>query len=101
MDGLGHRPGWAWIFILEGLFTFLFGISSFFFLPESPLHARFLTEDEKNYITTVLKEDGAISGSEKADAFSWGEVGRAFLLPQIWMLGIVLFMSGTILYGMA
>jgi hypothetical protein len=101
MDGIGHRPGWAWIFILEGLFTFLFGISSYFLLPRSPAHARFLTQDEKSFIARVLKADGAIGGSEEADAFSWREVGRAFLLPQVWMLAIVLFMAGTILYGMA
>lgn len=25
MDGIGGKPGWAWIFILEGLFTVLAG----------------------------------------------------------------------------
>jgi len=28
MDGVGGRPGWAWIFILEGLLTFGIGMSS-------------------------------------------------------------------------
>lgn len=101
MDGIGHRPGWAWIFILEGLFTFLFGILSYFILPRSPAHARFLTQEEKSFIDRVLRVDGAIGGSEEADAFRWREVKRAFLLPQVWMAGIVLFLSATILYGMA
>lgn len=100
MDGIGHRPGWAWIFILEGLFTVLFGVLSYFLLPRSPAHARFLTQDERNYVVQELKADGVI-GSEQADAFSWREVGRAFLLPQVWMAGIVLLTSATILYGMA
>src|SRR3984885_15897199 len=29
MDGIGGRPGWAWIFILEGILTVLFGLASF------------------------------------------------------------------------
>jgi len=29
MNGLGGRPGWAWIFILEGIVTVLFGFASF------------------------------------------------------------------------
>ncbi len=27
MDGVGGRPGWAWIFILEGMATVLLGKS--------------------------------------------------------------------------
>lgn len=27
MDGVGGKPGWAWIFILEGLITFGVGSS--------------------------------------------------------------------------
>ncbi|KAF5327673.1 hypothetical protein D9619_005010 [Psilocybe cf. subviscida] len=101
MDGIGNRPGWAWIFILEGLFTFLFGLSSYFLLPRSPAHARFLRQDEKDFIARTLKADGAIGKDESVDGFSWREVGRAFLLPQVWMLAILLFMAGTILFGMA
>lgn len=28
MNGMGGRPGWAWIFILEGTVTVLFGVAS-------------------------------------------------------------------------
>ncbi len=34
MDGVGGKPGWAWIFILEGLLTFLVGLISFFMVSE-------------------------------------------------------------------
>jgi MFS family permease len=30
MDGIGGKPGWAWIFILEGLATILVASASFF-----------------------------------------------------------------------
>ncbi|PPQ95882.1 hypothetical protein CVT26_015574 [Gymnopilus dilepis] len=101
MDGIGNRPGWAWIFILEGLFTFLFGLSGYVLLPRSPAHARFLSQKEKDYITHKLKEDGATARNEVMDAFSWREVGMAFRLPQVWMLAIAFFFDGTILYGLA
>jgi len=32
MDGLGGRPGWAWIFILEGLLTVVVAIIAFWAL---------------------------------------------------------------------
>ncbi|KAF8960454.1 major facilitator superfamily domain-containing protein [Flammula alnicola] len=101
MNGVGNRPGWAWIFILEGLFTFLFGLSTYVLLPRSPASARFLNEKEKEYVIYKLKEDGSTGRNEDVDGFSWREVGQAFTLPQVWMLAILFFFAGTILYGMA
>jgi len=101
MDGIGHKAGWSWIFILEGIFTVLFGIASFWLLPRSPAHAYFFNQKEKDYVVTKLTEDGAIGKDASVDAFSWSEVGKAFMLPQVLFLGVVLFCDGTVLYGLA
>ena len=47
MDGVGGKPGWAWIFILEGLVTVLCAMASFFILSDFPDTAKFLTETER------------------------------------------------------
>ncbi len=47
MDGVGGKPGWAWIFILEGIFTVLCAIASFWILADFPDSAKFLTETER------------------------------------------------------
>ena len=94
MNGVGGKQGWAWIFILEGIFTALFGISSFFLLPASPATAKFFTEEEKAYVHKALKLDGATAKDEETDSFSWREVGMAFKLPQVWMLAIIFFFDG-------
>jgi hypothetical protein len=52
MDGIGGRPGWAWIFILEGLFTILVACASPWVLQDFPESARFLTEAERMCTTT-------------------------------------------------
>lgn len=101
MNGIGHKAGWEWIFILEGVFTLLFGITSYLLLPRSPEHAGFLSNREKAYIATQLKQDGTTSKDEYADTFSWREVGKAFTLPHVWMLSIVFFFTGTTLYALA
>ncbi|KII88410.1 hypothetical protein PLICRDRAFT_54249 [Plicaturopsis crispa FD-325 SS-3] len=101
MNGMAGKAGWAWIFILEGIFTFLFGALSFFILPRSVAHARFLQPHEKKYITARLREDGVMSAEDSGDDFSWAEVGRAFLLPQVWFMVIPFFFCGTTLYGLA
>jgi MFS family permease len=94
LDGKGGKPGWAWIFILEGLFTCLFGAASFFLLPRSPAHMKFLSEAERDYVLVALKDGGALDHHEEADKFTWGEVKAAFALPHVWILAVVLFMSG-------
>jgi hypothetical protein len=47
MDGVGGQPGWAWIFILEGLATVLIAMASPWVLQDFPEAAKFLTEPER------------------------------------------------------
>ncbi|KAF9227690.1 MFS general substrate transporter [Gyrodon lividus] len=101
INGKGGKSGWAWIFILEGIFTFLFGSISFFLLPRSPEKARFFTQEERSYVVSKLRHDGAVSQDDKRDGFSWIEVVRSAKSIHVWLLAIVLFFNGTTLYGLA
>ncbi|KAI0274731.1 MFS general substrate transporter [Gloeopeniophorella convolvens] len=66
MDGIGGRPGWAWIFILEGLATIVVATASFWVLQDFPETAKFLTEAERVYVIRGLQEDMQFSaGGEK------------------------------------
>lgn len=47
MDGIGGRPGWAWIFILEGLATVAVGAFCWWMVFDWPDTARFLTPEER------------------------------------------------------
>ncbi|KAG9311746.1 major facilitator superfamily domain-containing protein [Chiua virens] len=101
MNGKGGKPGWAWIFIVEGILTFLFGAISFFLLPRSPETARFLTEKERAYIVSTLKHVGSVSEDNDKDSFNWTEVVRSAKSPHVLLLCVVFFLSGTILFGLA
>lgn len=94
LDEIGNRPGWAWIFLLEGLFTILFGISAFFLIPCSPSHFRLLNPKEKEYVLIQLRESGAISHDEAVDSFNWHEMMQAVGLPHVWMLLPLFFFEG-------
>ncbi|KAI6109499.1 major facilitator superfamily domain-containing protein [Pisolithus sp. B1] len=96
MDGIGGKPGWAWIFILVS-----FGILSFSVLPRSPETARFLSSEERCYVISKLKSSKAMSDDDRKDVFSWMEVWRAFCSPQVLLLSIVAFLNGTQLVGLA
>lgn len=49
MDGVGGLEGWRWIFILEGIATVLCAVISAVFLPADIQHAKFLTEEEREF----------------------------------------------------
>ena len=48
-SGIGHiggaLPSWRYIFLIWGAITFLWGFVILFFLPDSPIKAKFLSED--------------------------------------------------------
>lgn len=57
MKGVGGKPAWAWIFILEGLVTVIAGAASFFIIQDFPEDAKFLTEAERTVVIRRLQED--------------------------------------------
>lgn len=57
MDGIGGKPGWAWIFILEGLATVVAGFLSFWIIQDFPDSAKFLTEAERTVVIRRLQSD--------------------------------------------
>ncbi|KAF8159942.1 MFS general substrate transporter [Crassisporium funariophilum] len=99
MDGIGGRPGWAWIFILEGLFTVLMGLCGFFLVPSTPRDSKFLTHEQKEIIMRRLERDRpSINPSDK---FTFKEILLSLCSPQVIMVFIMFFMIGTTLYGLA
>ncbi|KAF9494659.1 MFS general substrate transporter [Pleurotus eryngii] len=91
------RHGWSWIFIIEGLFTVIFGLASYILLPRSPGAARFFTPEERDYIVGVLQGETV----EDDESFSWHDVGRALVAPQVIIVAIIFFFAGIVLFGLA
>ena len=63
MDGVGGKPGWAWIFIIEGLITVLAGFASFWIIQDFPDTAKFLTEKERTFVIRRLQGDDQFSAA--------------------------------------
>ncbi|KAI0687813.1 MFS general substrate transporter [Cytidiella melzeri] len=108
MDGLRGIPGWGWIFILEGVFTALFGLVTFLIgIPASPtqISTRILTLDERSTYCSALAEDW--SGDADADGgvdevFEWKEVRSVFTdAKHVLLICVPLFFSGVTLFGLA
>jgi len=71
MKGVGGKPGWAWIFILEGLFTVLVGIASYWMVHDFPDDAKFLNPQERARVIRRLREDNQSSAEHEEFKMSY------------------------------
>ena len=53
--------GWRWLFFLEGIPAILLGIVAFFFLPNRPNQARWLTAEQRQWISQKLEQEKPLS----------------------------------------
>ncbi|KAF2163960.1 hypothetical protein M409DRAFT_68203 [Zasmidium cellare ATCC 36951] len=85
--GIGHiggaLPSWRYIFLIWGAITTLWGIVILFFLPDSPVKAKFLSEDERKAAIDRIKENetGIENKHWKKDQFI-----EAMLDVKTWLL---------------
>jgi MFS transporter, ACS family, tartrate transporter len=77
---------WRWLLILEGTPAILGGVLTYFFLPGRPAEARFLTSEEKSWITTELarEEQQKVAGRRIT-------AGQALAHRRVWHLTAIYF----------
>jgi MFS transporter, ACS family, tartrate transporter len=54
LDGIGGLAGWQWLFLGEGVPAALLGIVVLFYLTDRPAAARWLTPEERDWLTAEL-----------------------------------------------
>lgn len=57
MEGVGGKPAWSWIFILEGVMTVAAASISLWMIEDFPNDARFLSEDESTRLHLAITLD--------------------------------------------
>jgi MFS family permease len=119
MDGLGGLEGWAWIFVLEGLLTFVVGkcscyshkspihpidsadtgtaVIAFFCMHDYPSTAKFLTAEEKVEVAHRLTQDR----SSLADEYNTKYMFHALKDWKIWVHMFITIGIYTPLYSVS
>jgi len=90
MEGVGGKPAWAWIFILEGLATVLAGAASFFIIQDFPDNAKFLKEDERAFVIKRLQADDQFSAA--GETLRWKYIWQSLIDWKTWV-GMILYMG--------
>ncbi|KAF9269232.1 MFS general substrate transporter [Marasmius fiardii PR-910] len=90
MDGIGGKPGWAWIFILEGLATVLAGVASFWIIQDFPDTAKFLSEAERTVIVRRLQGDDQFSAA--GEKLRWKYIRQSLLDWKTWV-GMIIYVG--------
>lgn len=85
-SGHSRLANWRLLFLVEGLPTILMAGIAFFYLPDSPDQARFLSEEEK----VVAKARGVrqVGDVERLGGIVWKDVWAALLDAKCWLTAV-------------
>ncbi|PVH86174.1 MFS general substrate transporter [Cadophora sp. DSE1049] len=89
MDHTAGLSGWQWLFILQGIVTFLVAVIGFFCLPDYPLTTRWLTQEERLLAHARMEEDTV---GNKGDASIWAGLRQAVSDPVVWLFAAMAHM---------
>lgn len=83
---IGHvetiKP-WKAVFLIFGAATVAWSVGIFFLLPDTPMEARFLKEEDRKKAILRVKEN--MTGI-KSDKVKWGQVKEALLDVKSWLI---------------
>jgi D-galactonate transporter len=86
--------GWRWLFIIEGAPAIILGVVTIFYLTDWPHQAKWLAQDEREWITAELEKEKQITTA--AHSF---RVGEALKHREVGLLALAYFFIITGLYG--
>lgn len=100
MSGLAGLSGWRWIFILEGIASVLIGCLCFFFLPDSPSLAKWLTQEEIRFLTLTHDHTRGRIEAIKGKANKRHTLLQVIKDWQLYMQALIFNGVGIPLYGL-
>jgi MFS transporter, ACS family, tartrate transporter len=85
LQGRLGLAGWQWLFLAEGLPAVILSVIFFFFLPNTPGEAKWLTAEERDWLLDQLRADNSVAGERHAEGAL-----SAILNPRVLQLGLFL-----------
>jgi MFS transporter, ACS family, tartrate transporter len=96
MNGMGGLAGWQWLFLIEGIPAVVLGFVTLGYLPDGPKHARWLTDEEKQWIVARLQRE-----REESRSRAHHTLGEALRSRRVWTLAFIYFSVIMSFYGIS
>ncbi len=93
LEGVSGLHGWQWLFLVEGVPTFLMGFSVLLVLKDHPDDAGWLSDEEKKWLDDELEKDRQEGGASTHE-----NLKDAFKMPMVWLLAGIWFLDQIGLY---
>ncbi|KAJ8106040.1 hypothetical protein OPT61_g9805 [Boeremia exigua] len=110
MRGIGGKPGWFWLFLLEGLLTGLIAFISYLYLPASPTDSKnvlfpkgYYTErEEVIMVNRILRDDPAKGLTAIKEPATFRDIWEAWKDPAMWglyFIGLIAYIPASPVQG--
>ncbi|KAI1361302.1 major facilitator superfamily transporter [Xylaria arbuscula] len=94
LRGVLGYAGWRWLFLVEGLFTLLIGLASFFLMPTSPARTKsrwnpkgyFTEKEQKIIVNSVIRDDPGKAGMHNRQGLTVGQIWKCAKDYDMWPL---------------
>lgn len=100
LDHFGTLRRWRMIFGIEGIITVCLGLIAFATVTDSPITARWLTQEEKDLAIARIKSE-RIASTEVLDRFDRKKIIRGIFSPVTITIGFVFLLAGVISQGLS
>jgi MFS transporter, ACS family, tartrate transporter len=98
LDGLFGLRGWQIMYIAEAIPTVLIGVVTLFVLTDKPEQARFLSTEEKTWLTTTLRAERRAKDAVRTFSLWQAMIDPKVLLLSLNYLGIVTASLGMLIF---
>lgn len=95
-SGHSQLANWRLLFLVEGIPALILAVVSFFFLPDSPDTARFLTQEERDVAKARAIRQVGEDGAARIGSIKFKEIGEALVDPKNWFVAVRLSLTWPI-----
>jgi len=99
LDGRFGLAGWQWLFLVEGVPSLLLAVVVWFVLVDRPTDAKWLTVDERDWLTTRLSAE-----RQRSERVAETSAVKALASGVVWWLAVLYFLAiaaelGPVFFG--